>query len=133
MKLTEQELEALIAKAAATMQWPVITKLPKSDGLAWWRVMLCGMLVDSFDTYYYSAEISARDLAAELKVRIKDCQLPEEPSQEAKLLSIQCKMFAVCARIEAYKAGGYNEQSFYTLEDDLKTLAEEALSVTKAL
>ena len=43
-----------------------------------------------------------------------------------QLIAIQCQMFAVYARIEAYKAGGYNEQSFYTLEFELLELAERA-------
>jgi len=34
----------------------------------------------------------------------------------AELLSIQCQMFAVVARIEAYKVAEYNEQSFTALK-----------------
>jgi hypothetical protein len=71
--MDEQGLSKLIDKAARNNNIPEIRHANRPHSPGFIDVYLCGVEVECFDTYYYTAAQKAGDLVSSLNVRIRDC------------------------------------------------------------
>lgn len=71
--MNQKKLGELIEKAAKSNQLPEINRVDKPHSPGFLNVMLCGVLVEDFDTYYYSAQEKAHKLRCALADRINNC------------------------------------------------------------
>jgi hypothetical protein len=71
--MDDQELSKLIEKAARNNNIPEILHANRPYSPGFIDVYLCGVEVQCFDTYYYTAAQKAGELVSSLNLRIRQC------------------------------------------------------------
>jgi hypothetical protein len=101
--MNDNDLSKLIGQAAKNNNLPEIRRVNRPHSPGFIDVYLCGIEVQCFDTYYYTASNKASELVSSLNLRIRQCASNIINEKDEYIEVLKCELNKGKAKIKNQK------------------------------